>query len=299
MPYLGEIKEEKKEPSKISRFAQAMRGLGAGLAAAGGRMQPLQQMQSEQERQRQMSQQMQMAQQKAAGERKKERASTRKQRLSLESNLRSELKPTVKRYKDIETAYDKVRTAGERKTAAGDLSMIFNYMKLLDPGSVVRESEFRSAEGAKAWLSRADDQGVAVPSVVRTAIQKADPAQKGAFLLPEQRRDFEETAKGVYGTELAAYDQATEGIKGIAQREGLNLKNIAYYRPREFKQIEKLPTQQPQQQPMSLAGQGLTKIMTGAGRMGIPSAQAATMQPMAKPDFSTMSDEELKKYLGM
>ena len=34
-------------------------------------------------------------------------------------------------------------------TAAGDLSLIFKYMKMLDPGSTVREGEFANAENAK------------------------------------------------------------------------------------------------------------------------------------------------------
>ena len=117
------------------------------------------------------------------------------------ADLRKEFqgRPGSKAAMDIIDAYDRIAVIAKRQpSAAGDLALIFNYMKMLDPRSVVRESEFKSAEQAKSWLSSVDagEKGanIVIPSFIRTMIQKADPAKKGAFLIDTQRRDFTDTA---------------------------------------------------------------------------------------------------------
>jgi len=42
-------------------------------------------------------------------------------------------------------AYNRIVSSAEDPSAAGDVAVVFNYMKMLDPGSVVRESEFALA----------------------------------------------------------------------------------------------------------------------------------------------------------
>jgi hypothetical protein len=84
-------------------------------------------------------------------------------------------------------AYSRVVSSADKSSAAGDLALIFNFMKVLDPGSVVRESEFATAAGARAALTRAEKDGTTIPAVVAQAMQRL---QTGELLLPEQRADF-------------------------------------------------------------------------------------------------------------
>lgn len=77
--------------------------------------------------------------------------------------------------------------AQEDASPVGDLAIIFNFMKMQDPASVVRESEFQTAAQARAWLSETESSGIVVPSAVKQGIQKL---QDGTMLLPEQRKDF-------------------------------------------------------------------------------------------------------------
>lgn len=72
-------------------------------------------------------------------------------------------------------------------SAAGDLSLIFNYMKLLDPGSVVRESEFANAQNMAG-----------VPDFLVTLRNRI---RGGERLTPAERADF-------YGQAQALYKQA-------------------------------------------------------------------------------------------
>jgi len=137
------------------------------------------------------------------------------------ANLRRELVGTmpVKNYIEIGFAYDKV--AKTPATAAGDLALVFNYMKLLDPGSVVRESEFRTASQARAWLGNLDasGQGSIVPANVRAFIQGA---REGTILLPEQRQDFKNVAKTIFEGAKEPYERQVNFFRELAIQQGIN-----------------------------------------------------------------------------
>ena len=92
-------------------------------------------------------------------------------------------------------AYTRVVDSARDPSAAGDLALIFNFMKVLDPGSVVRESEFATAARARAELTRAEKSGTVIPAVVAQALQKIE---SGLRLLPEQRNDFLNRAGMLY-----------------------------------------------------------------------------------------------------
>ncbi len=70
-------------------------------------------------------------------------------------SMRQEFNQITSSMRDVALSYGKIKSAekaasdqsGERKGAA-DIALIFNYMKLLDPGSVVREGEFATARNA-------------------------------------------------------------------------------------------------------------------------------------------------------
>ncbi|MEM8882399.1 MAG: hypothetical protein AAGC82_17565, partial [Pseudomonadota bacterium] len=49
---------------------------------------------------------------------------------------------TVKDFRKQAEAFGRIDASAFEPSPAGDLALIFNYMKVLDPGSVVRESEF-------------------------------------------------------------------------------------------------------------------------------------------------------------
>ena len=69
-----------------------------------------------------------------------------KEIFGAEADLRKEWKKFETPYDEIEIKHQKLVSALERQTGVGDMSAIFVYMKMLDPGSVVRESEFAQAQ---------------------------------------------------------------------------------------------------------------------------------------------------------
>jgi hypothetical protein len=137
-------------------------------------------------------------------------------RPEAEGKFRKEYSDQTKGYQEVKSAYGRVLASQE--TAAGDLALIFNYMKMLDPGSVVREGEFATAQNAAG-----------VPDRIKNLYNNLN---KGERLNPEQRKMFIKQSEGLF--KQAGEQEATvrQGIERIAKGYGLNTANI-FYTPTE------------------------------------------------------------------
>ncbi len=133
-------------------------------------------------------------------------------RTDAETKLRAEYSKETKVFKDISEAYGRLEASQD--TAAGDLSLIFGYMKMLDPGSTVRESEFATVE-----------QAAGVPERVINIFNKVRSGQK---LTPGQRKSFKGQAKALFETAKKSENKVRQGLTRIAKNGGLNLDNIFY-----------------------------------------------------------------------
>lgn len=85
-------------------------------------------------------------------------------------------------------AYNRIVASAEDPSAAGDLALIFNYMKILDPGSTVREGEFATAQNSGS-----------IPSIIQAQYNKV---MKGERLANEQRSDFLDRSTRLYNGSL-------------------------------------------------------------------------------------------------
>lgn len=130
------------------------------------------------------------------------------------SALRKEFNalPEVKSFREASTSFDKIQRAAATPSAAGDLSLIFAYMKVLDPGSTVREGEFAAAAAAAGADQR-----------LLGAIEKVRSGQK---LTPEQRADFVARAKDLYAAQRAQYDTQAALYRRLAEKQGADPDDI-------------------------------------------------------------------------
>lgn len=142
-----------------------------------------------------------------------------------EADMRKEFNTldATKDFGEVRTAFLKVKTAAENPSAAGDLALVFNYMKILDPGSVVREGEFQTAADATSWLQRSEDDGIAIPLPIAKAIRKLED---GTLLTPDQRKDFLSTARNTASAQFKPAKEALERYKGLAVNSGLRVNQI-------------------------------------------------------------------------
>lgn len=133
-------------------------------------------------------------------------------RPDLEGKMRKEYNDQTKPYQEVKSAYGRVLSSED--TAVGDLSLIFGYMKMLDPGSVVREGEFATAQNAAG-----------VPERVMNIYNKVATGQR---LSPSQRGAFKSQAKGIYGSALEGEKTVRTGLERISKGYGLNTDNVFY-----------------------------------------------------------------------
>lgn len=125
-----------------------------------------------------------------------------------ESSLRKEVAQRLQQDKTVLGMYDNVRAAAAQPSAAGDLSMIFAYMKMLDPGSVVREQEFANAQNAAS-----------VPDQVRNMYNRALSGQR---LNPNQRADFLKQAANLAGNAERRITGMTRQYQDTARQYGFD-----------------------------------------------------------------------------
>lgn len=137
-------------------------------------------------------------------------------RPETETKFRNEYNNQTKPYQEVKSAYGRVLSSED--TAVGDLSLIFGYMKMLDPGSVVREGEFATAQNAAG-----------VPERIMNIYNKVASGQR---LSPSQRESFKGQAKGLYNSALEGEKTVRKGIERIAKGYGLKTENI-FYTPTE------------------------------------------------------------------
>lgn len=138
-----------------------------------------------------------------------------RQGIQSETDLRKEFNalPDAKDFPTIASSYRNVVATANNDSAAGDLSLIFAFMKILDPNSVVREQEFANAQNAAS-----------VPDVVRNAWNRA---LTGERLAPNQRADFVAQARSVYENRATAYNSLAERYRGLAEDYGFQPDNVA------------------------------------------------------------------------
>ena len=132
-----------------------------------------------------------------------------------EVNLRREFnnRQEVKDFRTVQSAYNSVQAAARNPSAAGDLSLIFAYMKILDPGSVVREQEFANAQNAAG-----------VPDQIRN---RYNQILNGQRLNQNQRRDFLNQANNLFQTRLQTYRGIENEYRGYAESYGVSPDRVA------------------------------------------------------------------------
>ncbi len=130
--------------------------------------------------------------------------------LKLRGDFRSE--PIYKAHQEVQSAYSQIKQGLEQSSPAGDLASATKIMKLLDPGSVVRESELGRAMAATGLADRVANYATNI--------------MKGTKLTPAQRKDFQSLADRLYGESVKQYNAKRGEYQGIAERNQLSTQDV-------------------------------------------------------------------------
>lgn len=136
--------------------------------------------------------------------------------------LRAEFTKAAQPFVDLSQAFQKIENAAKNPSGAGDISLIYGYMKILDPGSVVREGEFATAANAGG-----------VPDAVKSIYNKALSGQR---LSEGVRNDFLGQARNLIESQRVLSNDLVERYKGLATQYKLQPDQVTFD---PFKRIKK------------------------------------------------------------
>jgi hypothetical protein len=126
--------------------------------------------------------------------------------LTLKKTFAAE--PVYKAYNEMQSAYSQITDSIKSASPAGDLAAATKFMKLLDPGSVVRESELAMAMAASGALDR-------LTNLAQMRIA-------GTKLTDTQRKDFQQLSDQLFSTATATYNSKRSEFEQMGSAYGLN-----------------------------------------------------------------------------
>ena len=170
--------------------------------------------------------------------------------------IRAEILKESTEFNKIVASFDRIRATDA--TAGGDLALIFNFMKMLDPGSVVRETEFATAQNAAG-----------VPDRVRNTFNRL---LNGERLNPKQREDFIQQADNIFSVSKKRNNQTVESFVDIAERNGIEREDVVISRG------EELPAEGEPAEAQELAEGTIIKNPTTGQRMQVTGGQLVEIQ---------------------
>jgi len=164
--------------------------------------------------------------------------------------------PTVKRTAEMSEAVNRMKSGAEAKNAAGDISLIFGFMKLNDPTSTVREGEFATAQNAGS-----------VPDNVRKAYNKAISGER---LGDKERSMFYNQGVRLFKAQTEAQAPIEEQYGSFSKDYGVNPNRVV--RKYEVPGLMETPAEPPG---LIEQARGFLGGSPSTGQDSIPSAVAA------------------------
>ncbi len=116
--------------------------------------------------------------------------------------------PDVKDFAEVEGSFQKIKSSAQNDSPAGDLALITGFMKIIDPGSSVKEGEFANAQNAGG-----------VEDKIRA---RYNSIVNGERLSPAQRADFLRQAQALYDVHKGKYEAQAQRYRALAERQRAN-----------------------------------------------------------------------------
>lgn len=116
------------------------------------------------------------------------------------------------KFTETRDAYNRIIAVSKNPSPAGDVALIFSFMRMQDPTSTVREGEFATAQNAASW-----------PERVRAQYNKA---LEGTLLTESIRNDFVKQGQSLYDTAYAQQKKVDDIYTKRAMQYGVDPKLV-------------------------------------------------------------------------
>lgn len=162
--------------------------------------------------------------------------------------------PEVKEFRQIRNATRQIIDLTSKGTPMANIGAVFSYMKILDPGSTVREGEAASAQNAAG-----------VPDRIRNYYNQLI---SGQGLSEAQRKDMADVARSIYNQRVLGYNDLANTYRGLISELGADPDKQGITLAEAF-EIEPTADRVSQLQDAFNKGASLEELNALAGSLGI------------------------------
>ena len=125
-----------------------------------------------------------------------------------EDKLRKEHTGLIKTFQEAQSGIQQLETAYKTDNSIGDIAMVYALMKALDPGSVVRETEYGFVVNSQ--------------SIPQALVQRINQFWDGKRLAKGIRDEMVSHGRNAMETRAQEYERLTNQMQGIARDRGLS-----------------------------------------------------------------------------
>lgn len=131
---------------------------------------------------------------------------------NAEKDLRNEYLKRTDKYREMKRQFDGMQAASKDISGPGDVALIMGFQKMLDPTSVVRETEFAIAEQSAGRMEQ--------------LLNTLTKFKTGQRLTPEQRTSFMNLAKKYYDAAAKQEGEDRNVMNRVIESYKLNAENV-------------------------------------------------------------------------
>lgn len=129
-----------------------------------------------------------------------------------EEKLRKEYRTRTQTYQDLSSTFANLKASAAIESGPGDIALITGFMKMLDPGSVVRETEFATARDTAGLYANLQN--------------RLEKAKNGKFLNAEQRQEYIALSQKYFDAAQAKAKEEKKALQLVVKNYKLNSENV-------------------------------------------------------------------------
>lgn len=129
-----------------------------------------------------------------------------------EEKLRKEYRTRTQTYQDLSSTFSNLKASAKIGSGPGDIALITGFMKMLDPGSVVRETEFATARDTAGLYANLQN--------------RLEKAKNGQFLKQEQRQEYIALSQKYFDAAQSKAKQDKNALELVVKNYKLNPENV-------------------------------------------------------------------------
>lgn len=135
-----------------------------------------------------------------------------KEKFTQEEKIRKEWQGRSKMYGELQGTFNTLQASANSANGPGDIALITGFMKMLDPGSVVRETEFATARDTAGLFTQLQN--------------RLEKAQNGQLLSPQQRREYVALSQKYLDSAQTKANQEKKDLGIVVKNYRLNPENV-------------------------------------------------------------------------